>query len=204
MILINIEKADKGKYCLLFDKQEPLFLYWKEFQKYQWKPGCEVNQKDYEALVHEVLGKRATKRAMHILEKKDHTEKQLRDKLEKNQYPQEALDAAMEYVKGYRYVDDYRYACVYIQYYQESRNRRRIEQDLYKRGIPRDIMKQALDEEFNADEEGQIAALLKKRRFQYISERDSEFRKTYQYLQRRGYSSSAVLKKMKESGESTF
>ena len=45
------------------------------------------------------------------------------------------IKQAIEYVAGFHYIDDLRYAVDYITYHENSRSRRRIEQDLQGKGI---------------------------------------------------------------------
>ena len=77
------------------------------------------------------LSKRAKLRCMHLLERRDYTEKQLRDKLRlgKTQYPPEIIDEAIAYVKAYHYVDDARYARQYVECMKVKKSRRQIEQE---------------------------------------------------------------------------
>ena len=58
--------------------------------------------------------KKATRKAMQLLEHMDRTEKGLRDRLGQNGFSQTAIEAAMEYVKSYGYINDERYARTYI------------------------------------------------------------------------------------------
>ena len=57
--------------------------------------------------------RRARHRALHILERSDRTEQELRAKLERN-YRAEAVEDAISYVKQYHYLDDRRYAVNYL------------------------------------------------------------------------------------------
>ena len=70
---------------------------------------------------------RAKRRALHILERSDRTEQELRDKLAKNYLP-EVVDAAVEYVKSYHYIDDHRYAVNYLNSRGKVRSSRQVEQ----------------------------------------------------------------------------
>ena len=79
------------------------------------------------------MQKRAKLRCMHLLEKRDYTEKELRQKLTagKTEYTQEEMDIAIDYVKSFHYVDDGIYACKYIEAMSSRKSRRQIEQELY-------------------------------------------------------------------------
>ena len=59
----------------------------------------------------------------------------------------------------------------------------------------------ALEEEYSGEESAQIARLLEKRKFVAEEADEREFQRTYQYLLRRGFRSSDILKVMKAKPE---
>ena len=52
--------------------------------------------------------RRAKLRAIHLLEYRDRTEKDMRRKLQQGDYPPEVIDKTIEYLKSYGYIDDKR------------------------------------------------------------------------------------------------
>ena len=148
-----------------------------------------------------MVGKRAKKRAMHLLERMDRTEKQLRDKLEDGKYPQVCIDEAVAYGRKYQYIDDYRYACTFIRYSQEKMSRLQLKMKLAQKGVPRDLIDRALEEKYSGEESVQIARLLEKRKFVAKEADEREFQRTYQYLLRRGFRSGDILRVMKAKSE---
>lgn len=74
------------------------------------------------------------------------TEQQLREKLKQGGYPQACIDLALEYVKSFHYVDDYRYACTYINYRQDRMSRYQLKVKLYGKGVPGEVIDRALEE----------------------------------------------------------
>ena len=191
------EPAEHGKKRIHFDDGMTLLLYHSEAGRCHLAEGTQISETDYEKLLHEVVGKRARKRALHLLERMDRTEKQLRDKLRDGEYPPACIDDAIEYVKQYHYLDDFRYACNFVRYSQEKMSRRQILLKLGKKGISREDAEQAILEEYTGDESEQIKALLQKRHYMAEDTDPKEFRRTYQYLVRRGFQSSEILKAMK-------
>lgn len=182
-----IEYMTKGKSLVSFDQEAPLILYYTEIKSYDLKEGSEVSEEKYQCLLHQIIGKRATKRAMHLLEKGDKTEYQLRDKLKRNQYPEEAIEDAISYVKNYHYIDDLRYARNYIEYHQKEKSRQRLKTDLMRKGIKKEWIEQALEEMFLKDETEQIAKWLEKKKFDEKKEDPKEYRRIYQFLLRKGF-----------------
>lgn len=195
----KIESVGKGKIRVTFDTGLSCLLYRGEARSLNLSEECIITHNDYEHMLTDVIGKRAKKRAMHLLEQMDRTEKQLRDKLLANEYPQSCIDMAIEYVKSYHYIDDERYACNYVRFAQEKKSRQRIKQDLMRKGIGRDIIEYALEEEFETDETEQIKELLEKKHFQYQESDQKEFQRIYNFLLRRGLHSSDILNVMKQN-----
>lgn len=200
----EVTYADKGRVCVSFENGVTFMLYRSEIrgltlpeQKLLLRQGGYLPWTTYQKLLTGVIGLRAKKRAMFLLEKMDRTEKQLYDKLKQNGYPEECIAAAIDYVKQYHYIDDLRYAKRYVRCYQDKKSRQRLKLDLMQKGADRDIIEQALEEEFESDERAKIRALLEKRRYDYADADRREQQRTYQFLMRRGYKSSDILAVLK-------
>lgn len=87
----------------------------------------------------------AKKKAMSLLKYMDRTEWQLRDKLAVKGFSEEAVEGAVDYVKSFHYLDDYRYAVHFVELHYEQRSRQRMRQDLYQRHVPEEYIDLALE-----------------------------------------------------------
>ena len=87
----------------------------------------------------------AKKKAMSLLKYIDRTEWQLRDKLAAKGFSEEAVEGAVDYVKSFHYLDDYRYAVHFVELHYEQRSRQRMRQDLYQRHVPEEYIDLALE-----------------------------------------------------------
>ena len=87
----------------------------------------------------------AKKKAMSLLKYMDRTEWQLRDKLAAKGFSEEAVEGAVDYVKSFHYLDDYRYAVHFVELHYEQRSRQRMRQDLYQRHVPEEYLDLALE-----------------------------------------------------------
>lgn len=87
----------------------------------------------------------AKKKAMSLLKYMDRTEWQLRDKLAAKGFSEEAVDGAVDYVKSFHYLDDYRYAVHFVEIHREQRSRQRMRQDLYQKHVPEEYIDLALE-----------------------------------------------------------
>ena len=204
MTITDIVELDKKRCKIFIDGEFAFVLYKGELREYDIKSGNEISESVYESINSEVLSKRAKLRAMNLLQKKDYTEKQLRDKLQEGLYSQELIDEAINYVKSYRYLDDERYARDYITYHMEMRSRNRILQDLTGKGISKDVIISIMDELYSESEEAtgdieaeQINKLLIKKHF----DKDMDYKdkqKIMAFLIRRGYTMDSIRRAMDE------
>lgn len=143
--------------------------------------------------------RRARHRALHILERSDRTEQELRAKLERN-YRAEAVEDAISYVKQYHYLDDRRYAVNYLNSRGRVKSRRQVEQELlYKKGISKEILEEARTEAEPQDEREQIRRWMEKKQIHPETASQDELRKFYLFLMRRGFRSEDILSEIRVS-----
>lgn len=185
-IITAIEEYHKSKYKIFINDEFAFVLYKGELRRYGIKKGIPMTEELYHELVDQVLTKRAKLRAMHLLEKNDRTEADVRRKLRDNLYPQAAIDAAVTYVMNYHYIDDERYAQNYIHYKSSTSSKNEIKQTLLRRGIRKDIVEEALSIS-EIDETNLIMKLIQKRckEPQMISYEEKQ--KLFGYLYRKGF-----------------
>ena len=178
MIVTSIEQHTKTKVKVCLDNRTDFQLYKREIDKYGIVEGEELS--NYDEILSEVLIPRAKKRAMHLLEKMDRTKADIRSKLRRNGYPDEAINAAIEYIESYNYLNDERYAYMYVRNYCNSRSRNRIMQDLYRKGVDKDTINDAIESEYTVDEEELINMYIIKRGYDAdnasMKDRDKMFR----------------------------
>lgn len=190
MMIVSCERLPgrRGKVRIRLSDGRNFCLYPGELSAFAIEEGRELSDETYQKLLDEILIPRAKKRAMHLIAKADRSERSLRDKLTEGGYPPEACDAAIAFMKESRFLDDLEYACSYVRTYQESRSRRRIFDDLRGKGVPEDMIEQALSEYYESDEREMIRALLQKRGYDRDRNDPKERAKMYRYLSGRGFS----------------
>ncbi len=191
--VVTLVPQDKKKIRVILDNGESFLLYRGEIRSFSLVEGVFIQEDVYNQIL-ELLKKRAIRRAMHILERQERTEKQLREKLQKSEYPPCCIEAAITYVKSYHYIDDYRYATVYVRYHQEKESRQKLTMKLMQRGISKDVIEQALAEEYQAEEEEQIIAWLKKKHYNPAEADANAYRKMAQFLLRKGFKSRDIFR----------
>jgi len=192
-IITECKKINKGRVDIVLDGRIRFWLYAGEARQLSLEEGKDISKEQYQQILHGIIGKRAIKRAMHILERQERTEYQLREKLMQGAYPKEAVEEAVDYVRKFHYLDDERYARTFIHYHQKERSKKRLELDLMKRGVPKDTIKLCIEEEFETDEKEQICHWLEKKQYTKDTADQKERAKMYQFLARRGFSHSDIM-----------
>ncbi len=197
MIITELEELSADRCKVYIDQEFAFVLYKGELRLYKLSVGKEISEEDYCEIIQTILPKRAKLRAMNLLIKRRYTEKQLTDKLEEGFYPPDIIEEAIEYVKSFRYLDDFQFALDYITYHEDSKSERKMTGDLLQKGISGHIIKQAFDEWKDMggfqNEQEMIRGLLEKKHYSLDSD-DKEKRRIYAFLLRRGFSVDNVNK----------
>ena len=197
MTITSIQEYDKKKVLIQLDGHLIFPLYKTECKEFNLKEGEEILPEIYAEIMERILPKRTKLRAMHLLQKRSYTREGLRRKLSEGKYPEQIIEEALDYVASYRYIDDDRYAEEYIRCYCESRSKRRIMQDLYAKGVSKEVAEAAWlrYEGLNhpIDEKAQIMELLRKKKYDSLHTERKEKIKIMNYLYRKGYSTENIM-----------
>lgn len=198
MIVTQITEATKSRYRIYLDGQFAFILYKGEIRQFHIEEGRELSEESYRQIMTQILPHRAKLRSMNLLQSRDYTRHQLEDKLKQGDYPDACIEEALDYVESYGYIDDAGYARDYIEYNLGRKSRIRIETDLMKKGISKDVIRGAYAELENMgvrqDERSMIQALLEKRKYCADTADAREKQKMYGYLCRKGFAPEAVMK----------
>lgn len=205
MIITDITEISKTKVKVCMDNDICFALHKSELRKLAVREGSELSQEQYDVIMNEVLLKRAKLRCMNLLKNRDYTVYQLVTKLKQGFYPEETIDAAVSYVSSFGYVDDIRYAKSYIGYTGQTKSRRQIENDLLRKGISRENIRQAYmqcsEEDGFTEEEELIRKLLEKKHFDRHSATYEECRKMVGFLYRKGFVLDNIYKAVGQENE---
>ncbi|MCR4567098.1 MAG: regulatory protein RecX [Pseudobutyrivibrio sp.] len=196
MEIKSLVKLTKGRAKICLAGGTDFVLYKKEYESYGIVEGGELSETDYDSIRRDILIPRCKKRALHLLEKQDRSEKNLRDKLKDGGYPLDVIDIAIDYINDYGYLDDARMAASHVRFYQDSRSRARIKQDLLGKGISSDVIERVLEEEYTADETELITKLLIKKHYDKETATYEDKAKMYRFLSGRGFSSDSIKRSL--------
>lgn len=82
---------------------------------------------------------RVYQKALYILERRDHTEAEMRKKLKDREFPQDVIDYVLEQLVSYGLINDRRYAEQYIRYHGPENSKRVLSMKLLRKGIKADL-----------------------------------------------------------------
>lgn len=202
MIVTDIKPVTKQKFQIEIDGQPAFVLYKGELFRYHLEQDREIKECIYTEIVDEILTKRAKLRAMHLLQKMDRTKWELERKLQESGYPQVVVKRALEYVESFHYIDDKRYAAMYIQSQKTKKGKARIKMELMRKGISAELIAEVFSETENEIDTREAIRSLIEKKCSYSEEMDEkEKRRLYGFLLRRGFSSSDILSVFREISE---
>ena len=139
--------------------------------------------------------------ALALLEFRDRTERELRQKLKEREYSAEEINETVLFLKEYRYLDDEAYVDRYIRSCAARKSRRQIRADLERKGVSREIIDLQLQEK-TVDEDSQIRKLLQKKGYVPGKRLEpAEYWRIMGALGRRGFSGEAIRKAMESMRE---
>jgi len=131
------------------------------------KVGKEVDEKELNQLIFDSEVKMAFEKASSYLASREHSKKELFDKLLKKGYQKEVITAAIEKLEEYHYVDDELFAEQFVT--QNTKYSKMVlEGKLRQKGVSNEIIKQVLGD---GDDETEFE-LCKKQARKYIGSKD--------------------------------
>lgn len=120
--------------------------------------------------------KHGKKRALHLLEKKDYSRKELKDKLNKGEFPEDIQEEIFAYLDLFHYLDDYRVASVFIRNRKESKSKRELEYLLKQKGISDEDIDRAMEDNYKTEngEEQEASAIRRQLQKYHVTEETLE------------------------------
>jgi len=142
-------------------------------------------------------GKKALNKALILLGKRAYTINQIRQKLEKKNYPNEIVEAVIKYCLEMGYLNDQEYVRQWISMHNRIKpiGRKRILYELKLKGVDKEIILTCLNDLFTDEQEYQLAISLIKKKIGHNLKIDGDsYKKLYRFLLRRGFSHSIAIK----------
>lgn len=197
MQITAIEPRKKGLSALYIDGEFAMKLDTEVLLAHRFDVGREIDDEALHDCVLDSQLKRCKDKAMWLISYRDHSRRELFDKLKKD-YPEDVAEAAVTRMEELGLINDASYARRYtadlinVKHLSE----RGIRQKLYEKGIDRDLIDEILDET-ELDESQQIRAVIEKK---YARGLDDEKirRRAVNALQRLGFGYGSIKSVLNE------
>ncbi len=156
-----------------------------------FKDGQEIDSDEWKNLVNGINYKKAVDKCYDLLSRRDHSVKELKTKLLRT-VDEENASKAIEKMIDYGYLDDEKYAKNLVKYLSETKrmSKSHIKQEMYKRGIPNDIIVYTL-EDFEIDNVSAVVDLVFTKYRNKLDAQDGN-KKVVSALMRKGFSYSDI------------
>lgn len=177
-----------GEYFMTVDEMYFSSLYLRN--------GQEIGKEELLTLKSAIDSRRAFNYAVSLLTKRAHSEHEIRSKM-KLKGITEGIDEAVEKLKRLGYINDEHFASLYVSELINVKKygKRRIEQELYRKGIDRDIIREVIDDAEFPEE--RLHELIKRKYIRYLND-EKGVSKTVNSLLRLGYSYSEIREVLSE------
>lgn len=172
--------------------------------KLKLKKGMEVDEEALEELLKEENKNKCFNHAVFLLGKRNYFEKVLKDKLVQKEYDEEAIAFTMEKLYRYGYLDEERLTQAFVNDKKRfsKKGPRYISSALKAKGVDGDLIRQALEQNYDENEALENCKSLLWKKLDYYRRKTEDTYtlkgKLYAFLAQRGYGSDVVKRAIEE------
>lgn len=197
MQITAIEPRRKGLCALYIDGEFAMKLDTEVLLAHRFDVGREISDEQLHECIQTSDNKRCKDKAMWLISFRDHSRKELIDKLKKD-YGEESCINAVNRLEELGLINDGRFARRYTADLINLKHlsERGVRQKLREKGIDRDLIDEVLDE-FVIDEEDQIRTIIEKKYARSLSDEKGR-RRAVNALARLGFSYASIKSVLNE------
>ncbi len=195
MKILEVNRRRRSLYALTLENAEPVQVDVRTFDESPYAVGCDITCQQLEGLLEQSQYNRAHDRALYLLGLRDYACRELEKKLHTEATPEIAAQV-VERLRQVGLLDDERYAARAARSLSEYKRmpRRRVEQELRRRGVEPETARTAA-EELECEDFQQALALIEKRYYNKIKDPDAR-QQVVAALARRGFTYTAIRRAM--------
>ena len=183
------QKNSQQRYSVFVDGRFAFGVTEKDIADFQLKEGKILTENTYHYIMEHMVYQKAQRAALHFLERKYRTKKEVSDKLVSYGYSDSVIERVLFFLEKYGYVDDWEYAQRYLRQRQKMNPRGQflLKRELREKGIEDSLIEKA----FCAVPQEELSEALKvlgRKAYRYDLLDSKDRHKLYQLLLRRGFS----------------
>lgn len=183
--LTELKQTGHERFLARFDNGEEIRVTLGNVAELGLYAGLQLDEKGMDRLRALASRAKCRERALRLIGARPMSQKELYDRLvQKGETPADA-EETVAWLRELRLLNDAEYAAMCVRHYAaKGYGPGRIRNELFRRGVPRELWEEALEELPEQDDE--IDRLLRKKLRGDVSDRDA-LRKATDYLYRRGF-----------------
>ena len=186
---IEVQKNNKDRVNIYVDEEFFAGLDLELVYTLNLSKGQTIDAERMKEIIYKDNISKVKSKALKIINKAEQSEKTLRDKLK--DYDEEIVDIVIEYLKDCKFVNDKDFAkrIASSNSNVSKFGKNKIKQNLYKKGIDREYIDEAIDE-IDEDVEFENAVYLAEKRYKSVKNDDKRkvYQKLIQHLTYKGFS----------------
>lgn len=199
---IQVQKKNTSRFSLFADGQFLIGVSESTLTKFDLKKGVEITPSLFEKIVEAENQWAAREYLFGILSRRDHSQKELRDKAFKKGFSGYYMEEILNEFEQKEYINDQKFALKFTADKFEFNNwgPYKIRSQLFKKGISKTVIESCVQEVFGSEAvKESMMDLIQKKRKRYLREPEEKRRKKiFDFLMRKGYDSDQILKYMDE------
>ena len=207
MTVTKIEAyGGKSKFSKIYaDGQYIISLPPELIERFSVKVGAQIDENELKKMSEAALIRRARERLLYSLDRRLHSEKELREKLRQN-YPPYIIDAAIDELKRLGLVNDEAFARAFAEQrlHINKKGPYAILSELVLKGVGRETAKAVIEELTSEIDNEYEAAVAVAERYKKELDTPKGKQRLYGALARRGFSYSVVKRVMNEMADITY
>ncbi|WP_446899071.1 recombination regulator RecX [Clostridium sp. LBM24168] len=143
-VVTGIKLKSKDRVYVYVDNEFSFSCSTETIYNYNITKGKCINMDYLKSVIEEDNYIKCKNQALRIIERNYRTEKQVCDKLVKKDYDVDTIKRTLKFLRKYKFIDDYKFAKMYIDQKIERFGKNKIKYDLIKKGIGENIIEEEL------------------------------------------------------------
>lgn len=187
---VEIQKSNKNRVNIFIDEEFAFACSADLVYYYNLEKGRKINLDLLKEIIEEDNYLKGKNQALKIIEKSFKSEKEIQDKLLNKGYEEKAVARILDFLVEYNFVNDEKYAEMFIREKISSNGKNKIKYLLLKKGISEDVIQDKLNDVKKEDEEAH-ALMIAEKKYASLIKSEKNWNKSYkklgEYLVARGY-----------------
>lgn len=154
--------------------------------RHRLKIGASVSPEDLDEIQAESETMRALDKALNFISRSQKTKKQVEDYLESKGYLKKTIEAVLDKMSAYKFVNDQNYAKDYAKSASRNKGKRLISLELKRKGVSIDDMSEALND-IDGETETEAATKIAEKYLKNKEKTRESAVKCYKYLLSKGF-----------------